>query len=299
MSTKIFNAFYIEGNNYKDIQEIIDYFRIIEKEYKINKFIEIVLRSYYSFLIFNGNFRDYLKDEDRDVLLVADKLFNNNSVNTFYKMILKIVDHYINNAPENINNLFVISNKLFYRSFEDKTLFIVSGTSANSIYKDIINNSKAKEYCYYNHTDKPNNVSSKDWKKREKDWDFIKYYIADVMVSINSCSNLSLLGCFDGTNKLNLLASFMDSNIEKINSNYLNFNFKNLNDLDKEIINSNLAKGSFTEYSKFERKTREKTKKSNIFEEESFFNYIKNNNINERTILNDILYKKINYEIPK
>ena len=39
MSTQIFNAFYIEGNNYKDIQEIIDYFRIIEKEYKINELI--------------------------------------------------------------------------------------------------------------------------------------------------------------------------------------------------------------------------------------------------------------------
>lgn len=298
MSTKIFNAFYIEGNNYKDIQEIIDYFRIIEKDYKINNFIEIVLKSYSHFLSFNGNFRDYLKDENSDILLVTDKLFKHDLVSTFYSMVLEIVDYYINNVPEMLN-LFVICNRLFYRVIEDKTLFIVTGSSANSIYNDIIINSKAKEYCYYNHTDKPKNVSSNDWNKRKQDWDFIKYYITDVMSVITSYTNLKLLGCFDGANQLNLLTSFMDSNIEKINSSYINFSFKNLNDTDKEIINLNLAKGSFTEYSKFERQTREKTKKSNIFEEENFFNYIKNNNINERTILNDILYKKINYEIPK
>lgn len=296
MSTQIFNAFYIEGNNYKDIQEIIDYFRIIEKEYKINEFIKIVLRTHSYFFTFNGSFRDYLKYEDSNILPVADKLFKNESCHTFYKMVFKIVEHYINNLPE-ISNLFVVYNKLFYKPIEDKTLFIVSGTSAASIYKDIISNSKAKEYCYYNHTDKPNNVSVKDWNKRKQDWDFIKYSINEVMSYVSSNTNLSSLGCLHGTNQLNLLTSFLDSNIEKINLNYLNFSYDNLDNSAKETINLSLNKGNFTDYSKFERCIKEKNKQTNIFESEDFFHYIKNKKINDHTILNDILYKKINYEI--
>lgn len=175
MSTKIFNGFII--NREVSTYELNEMMNIIRKEVN-NTYLEII---YKDFIRFTAKMLD------------NKYCMNKRKYNTFLNKELKVKENEIiykvftNKVKESIlseeiyNSDYDYSCSMTIHPLKDKTLLLLFSqrNEYNKLFREWDKEEKIytknkfdfiDEYNYYNNTDRPNNISEKDWELREKDW---------------------------------------------------------------------------------------------------------------------------------
>jgi hypothetical protein len=155
MSTKIYNGFKIDTNDICEVQNILMAHHTEVKEITENKTIEFLIKS-----AVNGLDKDTIhkKDTNKNYLSEAgsDLLDRQREVRKTQER-----DPQIDFGAE----IVVIP-------FEGK-FYGIYYTEHDEFLKKLLDHPKVSEYGYWDNTDRPDEVSARDWKKREKIWDGI------------------------------------------------------------------------------------------------------------------------------
>jgi hypothetical protein len=152
MSTKIYKGFKLETDSFQEALQIINAFRPCvakQAEDLMDKFIDNAKAAYKGESMHIAdikidcfdlwtNLRDKMKE----------KGFKNPSVDTDF-------------------NIVLIPTKGF--------LLGIVYTAHNEWYDAWCKRNGVQEYSYWNNSDKPDEISEEDWKKREEDWDVLDY----------------------------------------------------------------------------------------------------------------------------
>lgn len=171
MSTKIYDAFRVKTNGkMANLNQLMNISADIKKEVVemaadyISKRIATRVQYYYDLYEYYGE--DILKSESigEELKATLNRIKNNESDAAIYCREYSQLVKEIQDKP--------------YEYTYAKILFIPCGRSTLAMYfgqseyiKAIINNGNFEDYHYQNQTDKPDDVSTRAWNKREKDWD--------------------------------------------------------------------------------------------------------------------------------
>lgn len=279
MSTVISNALYIKGNNYKDIDKVLKKFKTISQKEKLNLFFEKIINFYYT--IENDNLYSLIKYENSVQLSTVCAYFMDND-STLFDSAVEIIDYFSDNEPSFFND-FTIVSKIYYKVLKDKTLFIISGKNSQEIHRKMISN-KIKDYSYWNNTDKPDKIKNFQWKEREKDWEFINYYIADEMSCFNPLFKISNVMMSNKENITKLLLNELSSNIKSINSIYKDYLYSKEKELGTGKVLNNITK------------VNKILNETLIFEDKEFMEHFNKNKKTDIEIINEIMFKKLKFE---
>lgn len=112
---------------------------------------------------------------------------------TFFNSMLKVINRTIDTGFNTDLNPTVT---VYYVVHGKQTVYYLSGnTQVISIFKKMNEQEKLLEdFCYYNNTDKPDNVTTKEWNFRRRVWDNIlkeSSYLSDAMNCIRIFPNLT------------------------------------------------------------------------------------------------------------
>jgi hypothetical protein len=117
--------------------------------------------------VFNNKYQSYkniplfaiINDEYKD----REKSFDD-----FYYDLFRIAEKHSSNCELNK------STTIYFKSQGDKTFYRIWNTSCyKELMKEILENTELQSYEYWNNSDIPNDISKKDWKKREKEYDIL------------------------------------------------------------------------------------------------------------------------------
>lgn len=148
---------------------------------------------------------------------------------------------------------------------KDKFLVTVYGEKEAYI-KTFENFKEVEEYKYYNNTDRPENVSSREWKKRESDWNkaLCGYCSIPSMSGFSiECANSKTLPVVT-SNEIEKVKEYYPSLEERINNVAVCFlRRKFFNNYREEIKPNNIIK-IIREYSLWEKTEIGKKKKNNL-----------------------------------
>lgn len=236
MSTKIYNGYIINKN-------LNDFFLEIQKVYKTkieDKRRQLFYEEYigYSIEILDKN----TINKKTKKLLIKDKIFDKNIINylnttdsfknkNFYiHRIMSNVLDFVENKEDNEKNIFNNSRlKLelfFYPISENKTLIYV--LCENSLFNILKENIEGiEEYGYWNNSDKPDDCTNKEWKKRKSDWN----------IALPGIGKLSEGLLYNRHKEFYNYNTFLEKkDIEEINKNYIIDFKKRKNKLVNELI---------------------------------------------------------------
>lgn len=171
MSTKIYDAFRVKTNGkMANLNQLMDISADIKKEVVemaadyISKRIATRVQYYYDLYEYYGE--DILKSETigEDLKTTLNRIKNNESDAVLYCREYSQLIKEIQDEP--------------YEYTYTKILFIPCGRLTLAMYfgqseyiDTIINNENFEDYHYQNQTDKPDDVSTRAWNKRKRDWD--------------------------------------------------------------------------------------------------------------------------------
>lgn len=192
MSTKIYNAYEMPAMSMKQLLEFKkELALIVAKEYyKRLRHLQLeTLVDLADNLTINDMKGNTAKVEEilkyYSEYLYPKKEFSSNKEGILNKELILLVFSYIRKKSKEKSDyldsvdlsaeivLFPISNKrtLFMTFSNEFSNLFSSFFNKDSEYKDIITKYKIKDYHYQNQTDRPEDISSKEWNKRERDWE--------------------------------------------------------------------------------------------------------------------------------
>lgn len=116
--------------------------------------------------------------------LVKEKLSKKGTLFDFSKKIIELISE--NNIRVDYNNSH---EKIYFKTIGKVTLYYFAVSSENMKAFDKINKEQniLKDYCFYDNTDKPDDIKEKAWNHRRHTWERVlgrKHTISEVMFSI-------------------------------------------------------------------------------------------------------------------
>lgn len=157
MSTKIYNGFKIDTGDISEVQSIFNGHQVALKEVTKEKIIEFLVKS-------------AVEDFDKDIISKKNTGKDNN---------------YISQASREMDDRQREIKKTGYRDPEvdfgvEIAIFPFEGkfygiyySEQEEFYHNLLKQQKISEFSYYDNTDKPERISKKEWKERERVWDII------------------------------------------------------------------------------------------------------------------------------
>lgn len=208
MSTKIYNGFKIKALNFKEQKAFISDVKKRATEYYLDIYIEGLSRRIVEF-VDTLSVLDYNKDFERLGLALKSRYYKRLSISKIISKarlgdIVKVSDEEITKlfqmphyslmsfmqdvVEEDIKHC-EISKDLFISDFDfnseivmfpftnRNTLLMTYSTNFTNFFSSLCNDKafcdtyQLEEYHYQNQTDKPDEISARDWNKRKRDWD--------------------------------------------------------------------------------------------------------------------------------
>lgn len=175
MSTKIFNGFII--NREVSTYELNEMMNIIRKEVN-NTYLEIIYKDFIKFIAKILDNKYCMSKRKYNIFLNKELEVEENEI--ICKIFTKKVKESIL-SEELFNSDYDYSCSMTIHPLKDKILLLLFSqrNEYNKLFGEwdkegeIYTKNKFNfidEYNYYNNTDRPENISEKDWEAREKDW---------------------------------------------------------------------------------------------------------------------------------
>lgn len=155
MSTKVYNAFKIDTNDIYEVQNILKGHHATVKEISKDKIIDFLIKS-----AVEDFDKDHInkKDTDKNYISIA-----NQEMQERQREIQKTRSRDPEVDFDAEIAIFPLEGKFYGIYYSEQDEF----------YEDLLKQPNISEFSYYNNTDKPDNISEKDWQERERIWDII------------------------------------------------------------------------------------------------------------------------------
>lgn len=174
MSTKIYNAYKFKENlSIKELNNTINLWRkmcktIVEKEYA-----KIILRKYTSLIDMKLIYGDKkinelleLNKEKPNMIQILTALKNEKYRELLFFIHMYYSDIINKESQSHIKN--ILTCKMTIHPLENKTIFMLFGNQ--NLINMIEQQDIVEDYHYQNQTDKPDEISEKEWNERCMDW---------------------------------------------------------------------------------------------------------------------------------
>jgi len=172
MSIKIFNGY--KFNQYMSLEELSEFvseLRIGIKKKAISFAEEEVAKLAVNMIDYNKILGMEKLKSYYGGITISDEF------NPFYNSWLLLDNFYYFNKKIDLYTV----NTVFF-PIEKKLLVLFY---SNHRYFSVFNKTKmVSEYCYFNNTDKPENISSKEWIQREKDWEKLCLMVRLLLIAV-------------------------------------------------------------------------------------------------------------------
>lgn len=211
MSTTIYEGYRIPLSNHSKIEKENKKIRALVKKaqfkYIEEKIASIGSKYFYYYLPFKvmkssvdiqenkktlkAYFSNNVLFEQEELEYISSKM--SSYPDTFFNIMLRVFNRAIDSGfnidlNPTVNVYYVVHGK--------QTIYYLSGNaSVISLFKKMNEKEKVLEdFCYYNNSDRPDNISAKEWKFRKRVWDNIlkeSSYLSDAMNCIRIFPNIA------------------------------------------------------------------------------------------------------------
>lgn len=161
MSTKIYNGYVLPNMNLLELKHFcckLD----IERKNAIDKFVK---KHFFQSII---SFIDKLiLEPDKNDIFIDRELKNDNLFFMTYFDFCKMIEH---DSESKEYGLFDLKMTICFLPMKDKILALLYCNNRD-LTKVFTENELVSEYCYFNNSDKPDEISEVEWEKRRIEWE--------------------------------------------------------------------------------------------------------------------------------
>lgn len=185
MSTKIYTAFKVKR---KVSNNTITFWKFIRKIRKRGvKEVQSVLRKLYL------DYASEIESSDLEVIKAKESYSYNDEKAKLLVAHKRIIQEYKNQQLSQYRNEFDFDVRISIREL-DGNLYMIPHCDITMLKAlDFLKKEKSiQSYCYWNSTDKPKNISQKEWDTRSTVWNKLYSNGWDNCMEINICNNNSL-----------------------------------------------------------------------------------------------------------
>jgi len=182
MSTTIFNGYKIDTVNLNRVQKVNDDLKDMISHLVETRIYELCISSFIDYKLTlikhpNLSFWDYFEtayDADHEASLFVKKIFAEKlSTSSFFMQHLDMVEIC---STHNLNFALNFKVNIFFKSYKNATYYIMAGGPAIaneflSYRTDFSKVGNLMSYNYWDSTDKPDDISTRAWNIRKKNWD--------------------------------------------------------------------------------------------------------------------------------
>lgn len=204
MSTTIFNGYKLDTVNLNRVQQVNDDLKTMISDLVERRIYALCVNSFIDYklaLLKNPDlsFWDYFEygyDVDHDESLFAKKIFSEKlRVSSFFVQHLDMIEICSNH---HLNFALNFRANIFFKSYKNSTYYIMSGgpAIANDFFSHRTDFSKIDNlisYNYWDSTDKPDDISTRAWNTRRKNWDNVFKYKPELEMNQLVVSPLNML----------------------------------------------------------------------------------------------------------
>lgn len=187
MSTTIFSGYRLNSANLNKVQHVNEEIKKIITDLIQNNIYKLCVESLIDYKLEsltrpNLDFWYYFEhayDLDHQESMLVKKFFSEKlSISSFFMQHLSMIELCSNH---NLNFVLNYKASVFFKSHKNSTYYIISGGQGISDYLLSYNTDLSiidglNSYNYWTSTDQPDNISTREWNLRGKNWDHIFKY---------------------------------------------------------------------------------------------------------------------------